>query len=659
MGVSLNVAQGAAVKQSKQEKGIVKQWVEEHLSSAKSDLPFSFTYSGLESGTLLRNWASDSSIKRLDKNRMQRTIILTDPKTRLQVSCIAITYNDYPTVEWTVYLKNTGSIDTPIIEGFKGINVLIKRGQGKEFLLHHNVGGPHQISDYAPLETKLPVGAAKRITTCGGRGSYSDFPYFNLEWCNQGAIIVVGWPGQWAADFNRSGTDGLSVKAGQQTTHFKLHPGEEFRSPLIVMQFWNDGDWIRAQNVWRRWMMAHSTPKDHGKPVSPMVTAASSDQFAEMTRATAKDQIFFIDRYLDEGLKLDYWWMDAGWYVCKGDWGTVGTWEVDRERFPKGLREVSDHAHAKGVKTIVWFEPERVSSGTWITNNHPEWVLGGKDGGLLNLGDSEAWNWLVNHIDKMITDEGIDLYRQDYNIDPLDFWTRNDTEDRQGVTENKYIVGYLSYWDELQRRHPGMLIDSCASGGKRNDLESMRRAVPLWRSDFPFNPTGTQCQTYGISSWIPVSGAGVQSTDAYSFRSNAAPEFGYHNDMRILNANYDNQRKLYEQWKGYSHYFLGDYYPLTSYSQAQNVWIAWQFDVPEKGEGMIQAFRRNENEDASQRLKVFDLEAESAYTVTNIDTNEQLGLSGKEMMQNGITIEIPSKPGSAVYIYRKSRVKSQ
>lgn len=28
-----------------------------------------------------------------------------------------------------------------------------------------------------------------------------------------------------------------------------------------------------------------------------------------------------------------------------------------------------------------------------------------------------------------------------------------------------------------------MLIDSCASGGRRNDLETLRRAVPLLRSD--------------------------------------------------------------------------------------------------------------------------------------------------------------------------------
>ena len=82
-----------------------------------------------------------------------------------------------------------------------------------------------------------------------------------------------------------------------------------------------------------------------------------------------------IDRYLEEGLKLDYWWMDAGWYVQQQGWPQVGTWEVDPKRFPRGFRPISDHAHAKGVKILVWFEPERVMPGTWLYENHPEWLL--------------------------------------------------------------------------------------------------------------------------------------------------------------------------------------------------------------------------------------------------------------------------------------------
>ena len=91
------------------------------------------------------------------------------------------------------------------------------------------------------------------------------------------------------------------------------------------------------------------------------MTPCSSHLYNEMTKADEASQVYMVDRYLEERIKIDYWWMDAGWYACNGDWGKTGTWEVDKIRFPRGLRAVSDHAHAKGVKIIVWFEPERVA----------------------------------------------------------------------------------------------------------------------------------------------------------------------------------------------------------------------------------------------------------------------------------------------------------
>ena len=119
-------------------------------------------------------------------------------------------------------------------------------------------------------------------------------------------------------------------------------------------------------------------PRPGGKLPTPQMTPCSSHQFAEMTKADEASQIFFINRYLEEKIKIDYWWMDAGWYPCGGDWGKTGTWEVDKTRFPHGLRAVSDYAHRKGIKIIVWFEPERVAPGTWLYDNHREDLAAGR-----------------------------------------------------------------------------------------------------------------------------------------------------------------------------------------------------------------------------------------------------------------------------------------
>ena len=50
------------------------------------------------------------------------------------------------------------------------------------------------------------------------------------------------------------------------------------------------------------------------------------------------------------------------------------------------------------------------------------------------------------------------------------------------------------------------------------------------------------------------------------------------------------------------------------------LWLAWQFDVPEKGEGMVQAFRRDKSAFESARFPLAGLDAEARYVVTNLDS---------------------------------------
>jgi alpha-galactosidase len=578
----------------------------------------------------------------------------------LVVRCVAVAYDDFPVVEWTLFFRNAGRKDTPVLSDVLALDTAIERfpwpsESWSEFVLHHNVGSPCEPRDYQPLRTILEPGKTKRISALGGRPSNSDLPYFNLELpTSEGVIVAVGWPGQWAARFARDNGHTLRLLAGQERTHFRLRPGEEVRSPLIAVLWWK-GTPVRAQNLWRRWMMAHNLPRPGGRLPPVQLAACSSHQFGEMINADTSGQKLFIDRYLEEGLKLDYWWMDAGWYWNKTGWPNTGTWEVDTKRFPGGLRPISDHAHRKGVKTIVWFEPERVTAGTWLTENHPEWILGGKGGGLLDLGNDAARRWLTDHVDQLLTGQAIDLYRQDFNMDPLDHWRSADAPDRVGITEIKHVAGYLAYWDELRRRHPDMLIDSCASGGRRNDLETLRRAVPLLRSDYIMEPVGNQAHTYGIASWMPYHGTGTGSgaVSPYLLRSVMCPHFTACFDVRRRDLDYAMLRRILAQWRRFAPYYFGDFYPLTPYSLDPTAWIGWQFDCPENGEGMIQAFRRHESIYETARLHLQSLDPAATYRLTDLDTEKAWTASGKMLLDAGLAVTIGTRPGDVVIVYQK------
>jgi alpha-galactosidase len=282
-------------------------------------------------------------------------------------------------------------------------------------------------------------------------------------------------------------------------------------------------------------------------------------------------------------------------------------------------------------------------------------VLGGRGGGLLDLGNPAAWRWLVDTYDRILTSQGIDFYRQDFNMDPLPYWRANDAEDRQGITENRHVQGYLALWDELVQRRPGLMIDSCASGGHRNDLETLRRAVPLLRSDFIFDPVGEQCHTYGIASWIPYWGTGFIDFDRYIARGCYGMNMTLGMDARRKDLDWALLRRICAEWRAVVHCFEGDYYPLTPYSVAEDQWIGWQFHRPDLGEGIVQVFRRGKSVYESVRLQLRGLDPKATYVVTDQDEGKPRRMTGKALGKPGLLVKIASQPGSALVRYRVAK----
>jgi alpha-galactosidase len=371
-------------------------------------------------------------------------------------------------------------------------------------------------------------------------------------------------------------------------------------------------------------------------------------------------------------IKPDLCWRDAmsggqTWYPSSegpfqggNNWLNTGTWDIDEQKFPGGFKSFSDWLHAHDMKFILWFEPERVgNTNTSFLAKHPEWLLPGTAssvGAILNEGNPEAFHWLTNHIQNIIKANGLDWYREDMNGDgPLLAWRNNDAPDRQGITENFYVQGHLAFWDALIAMNPGLRVDSCASGGRRDDLETMRRAVPLLRSDFQFPSQGpnmidgNQCHTYGLSAWLPYQGSGCYLNDPYSFRSFYMPSFGMAGEFQM-----PAWRQAYQENKRVAPILLnGDYYPLTSYSLANDVWMAWQFDWAEKGQGVVQAFRRGQNNESVKTYRLSGLNPKAQYKITNFDVEGTVQMSGKKLMEDGLRIELKNKSQAAVITYEK------
>ncbi len=635
------------------------------VSANTAVFPFTFIYNGVASDSLLPEWPSARHTRRLDDTRTETTRTWTDPASGLEVRCVSVEYADFPTIEWTLYFRNTGSTDTPILEQIQPLDMRFARyaDPSSEYVLHHNRGTlvttinvPAGQRDFEPLTTTLSAGVEQRFAPPQGRPCAGDWPYFNLAWGGGGLIMVVGWPGAWDAGFTRDAGEQLHVQAGQQRTRLRLHPGEEIRTPLIVLQRYS-GDWLKGQNIWRRWMWAHNLPRPNGEMLQPFTAAFCGYYFPDLT-ITANGEKQAIDRYAEERLLPDAWWVDAGWYKKtdpdgNDSWTITGTWEPDPERFPDGLKPVFEYARARGIpKGVLWFEPERVAPGSWLYRERPEWLLG-PDGQykLLNLGHPEALQWCIDMVDRTLNEARITIYREDFNFGPLNCWRHQEPDDRQGINEIKHVVGHLAFWKELLRRDPRRLIDTCASGGHRLDLETLRLSVPLWRTDYPWEPVGQQCQTYGISLWIPYHGTGVVSDDPYILRSDMAPFFLMSWDMNRP-QDFSRLRALMAEWKRLAPHTRGDFYPLTDYSVGETVWMAWQYNQPETRSGAVQVFRRDGSPYETARMVLRGLDESARYRITHLSTGRTLVMTGKALMTKGMPVTMRQRPEAATWEYR-------
>ena len=671
-------SRSSAVEPSASELQAARQWVESRWDARTPDrLPFSFVYDGVLSTRLLPSWHVRQQERNLDQQRSQRTIALSEPRTGLRLRCVATIYHDFPAVEWVLYFKNLGNADTPILEGVRALSTRVEATPGQRlFTLYHAKGSHEEITDFQPLKSTIGPGQNVRLASFGGRSSDGDLPFWNLADPAGGGIAAgIGWTGQWTASFRRGKTSGrdqspLHIQAGMETTHLRLHPGEEIRSPAILMLFWQGADRRRGQNLFRQLLLRHCTPTV-GRELADPPCAASPHAVVPFEKTTEKNMLEAIGNIAAHHIPFDTWWIDAGWYRCPGGpsgWArAVGNFGTDPGRFPNGLKPVADAAHKAGMRFLLWFEPERVMPGSEIFQAHPEWLM--KPGGdipaalryqlndgfhLLNLGNPQALAWLKCKVSGMIGRIGIDCYRNDFNLYPLYFWRNGEAADRQGMNEIKYVTGLYDYFDTLKREHPRLLLDTCASGGRRIDFEMLRRALVLTRSDYLWDPIGQQCHTYGLAQWIPITGIGSASLDPYNCRSGLGSHFALAADFYSTDdKTWDGMVRAVKEFKRAMPLYCGDYYPLSLYSAKNDTWMAWQFHRCDLDEGVVQAFRRKFSPQATVAYLLHGLDPAAEYAVVNWDEPGSRRVTGRELMGQGIVFQIRSRPGAAVCTYRR------
>ena len=654
-----------------------------------NEMNFSFLYGG-------KPFADFDAAKSITKNGNVTTVIysLSDGLT---VTHTVTAYPDYNAYEWVTAFENNGDKPTEILSEMWDCDAVFRfdyddelgytaympdKSRGIE--VHSPSGSFWGDTEFYNDVDKISVGryinrlypgGSMRYSCEGGRSSDGErAPFFNLHQRGKGIIFAIGWTGQWNCEISRANEE-VSVKTKIEDTHFRLMPGEKIRtSSFVVMSY--SGDFADSQNKWRRLVKEHFSPIGKGECRNTLPFCAG------IWGGMADKEIFDRLRVINENqLPFEYIWMDAGWYggnevdatpdEFEGDWAVhTGDWRINNAH-PGGLEDVAAAVRDSGMEFLLWFEPERVRRGTPISLEHPEYFIEvtdredtDKDNLLLNLGNEDAWRYCFDFISKKIERLGISCYRQDFNFSPISYWRANDSEDRRGITEIKHILGLYRLWDALREKFPYLIIDNCASGGRRIDIETMRRAVPLWRSDMacPANYPSNYNQIHNVTfgTWIPYSGTGTgREYDMYRIRSayagglttnytfSARNKFG--NDADDINL----LKKAADEYKHVRPYFYADIYPLTKITSADDTWHAVQYNRPENNDGIIQIFRRENACGTSACYKLRGLDTDGNYLFTDADSGETIEAKGKKLAETGIDITIKSARTAKLYFYKK------
>lgn len=629
-----------------------------------SDYPFSFTYAAKPSGSLLRSWLRKDVSKSLDCDRLETVTTWTDPASGLRVTWKAIRYSDFPAVEWLLYFENTGTSDTPVISDVRAMDLTIADPINAQlpYRLHKTRGGPADKDDFRVTTVVLDEKHSETMSGEMGRSSNKDLPFFRIDTGHGAMLLAIGWSGLWQSDLVCSDGANLRMTAGLTKTHFLLHPGERVRSPRILVLDWQ-GDPVESNSQFRRLIHRHYAAKVGGRLPSPVLFCNSCfTDYGLGDTATAQGLMSLIRGY--KTLGLDAMVSDAGWMQGSqgGWWRGVGTWTPRKDIFPDGMAPVAATARDCGLKYGLWFEIETAMEGTRLFNDRPELLLDahvtsieGRRAKLLNFGLPEARDYAFNSVKALMDLPGFRMYRQDFGlVGPEVFWDANDTPDRVGVTQMKYIEGMYEYWDRLAQAWPDSLREECSAGGRRIDLETVMRMQIHQKSDLWFDYDTDQSSVWGLSQYLPNSCfvAQLNKLDDYSFYSTMASSLCVCWTPDKPGFDFASAKKLVDRYRRVRHLLVGGWYPLLPYSQDQSVWMASQYDRPDLGEGMVVAVRRSESPYNSAQFELHGLRPDAGYSIRFESSGRTIDATGAELM-HGLTVTIPRERGTELVVYRR------
>jgi alpha-galactosidase len=530
----------------------------------------------------------------------------------------------------------------------------------------------------------LPLTAPVTLESRAGRSSKGHLPWFAMTRDGRSLLAgAVAWSGNWVMRLEPAET-GPALSGGLHDWAFaaEVPPGGTITSPpfVVALAEGQELDAVATQyaHVGRRYWYPH-TPRADQLPVEWNHWWSYEDK--DLDEAVFRRNVDVAAALGIEVCTLDAGWFgandaDTHWYEQRGDWDLVNT-----QRFPAGLRALSDYVHARGMAFGLWCEIEAIGKRARLAVDRPELVAtrGGESLGYVCLGSAAGRAWALATLDRIIIEYRCDWIKLDFNLDPGAGCNRADHGHGPGDGLFAHYNGYYELLAEVRRRHPHVVLENCSSGGLRIDLGIARQTHMAFLSDPDWPEHSLQCfwgaslmlapdalLHWGYCEWShaehrcqtfdPRDPTLTPAQVDYYTRISMLRRFGFSQRLPDLPdwvaARY---RNLIADYKMHVRRFVGgaDMRRLTGQPQrfgAGDRWAAFQYTLPDAGEHLLAAFRMPGG--APERtFALTQLDPERHYTLTWLGEERSEQRSGAELTTHGVALALPEE-GSAMIILR-------
>lgn len=613
---------------------------------------------------------------------------LTTPDGKVRVTMDKKEYPDYGAVEWVLWFENISSGDSGTLSEIRDCDILMEFAEpGEKWRGHRSHKGEREvISMRGPVdnatysfddeESALEFSAQHHyfhpdapetlnFACKGNRSSDGTVPLFDVTQDGSGFVMLLGWSGGWKAEFQNANLkagefSGVRARTGLSDACFYLKPGEKVRtSSVLIMPYDSSED---SGNKFRALLRDHINHKAGRENVRDGIF--SFIFWGGLSSAEMQRRLNFLG---ETGLPFEDIWLDAGWSgygkdcddVFSGDWWKYnGDFNVNSRVHPEGLEPVRDAAAMNGMRMILWFEPERICPEAKFAAEHPGWLMKSSENEwnwMLNISDPQVSSYVEGILSDYIDRLNISCYRQDFNISPTFYFKAADEPGRTGIAEIRHITAMYAIWDKLLERFPDLIIDNCAAGGRRIDLETLKRSIPVFRSDyqcrFDASPEVVQAHNAGISRYFPFNGCTTKSSDEYALRSSFSSSYGvaYYSTIfqKKEEIDWDAAVRTASEYARIRPFLSKDFYNLGSATSDPTAWAVWQYSDPDTGEGALVAFRRSESPASEIQISLKGVPKGSKVLLTNLSD----GSRPRKVSSDKIVISLPEKRSSVVLKY--------